>query len=154
MDDVGIAAPTLIAAADLRPARASAAIPTLQPVDDYDLSDLLTDAALPTSSLITVEVNPDGTASFALPRAEVGQGITTAIAMTIADEMDLALEQINVTLADARPELVFNQLTAGSNTMHAIFTPVRVAAAIARGRLMHTAVEQMERRAHRHPVGP
>jgi isoquinoline 1-oxidoreductase beta subunit len=138
-----IAAPTLIAAADLKPATASAAIPTHQPVDYYDLSDLLTDAALPTSNLITVEVGSDGTVSFALPRAEVGQGITTAVAMTIADEMDLALDQVRITLADARPELVWNQLTGGSNTMHAIFTPVRVAAAIARERMMHTAVTRL-----------
>ena len=66
-----IAAPTLVAAADLRaapPARASVA--TVQPVDLYDLTDLLTDAAILTASLITVTLNPDGTASFALPRAK------------------------------------------------------------------------------------
>ena len=28
--------------------------------------------------LLAVTVNPDGSASFELPRAEVGQGITTA----------------------------------------------------------------------------
>src|SRR5581483_1575389 len=118
-------------------------IPTRQPVDVYDLSDLLTDAALPTSNLITVQVNPDGTASFALPRAEVGQGITTAVAMTIADEMALALDKVTVTLADARPELLFNQLTAGSNTMHAMYTPVRVAAALARQRMTDAAAQHL-----------
>lgn len=113
----------------------------MQPVDAYDLSDLLNDAAAPTSGLITVVVNPDSTVSFALPRAEVGQGITTAVAMTIADEMDLPLSQVNVTLADARPELVWNQLTGGSNTMHSIYTPVRVAAAVARGALLQAAAD-------------
>ncbi|MGZ6606437.1 MAG: molybdopterin cofactor-binding domain-containing protein [Solirubrobacteraceae bacterium] len=122
---------------------ASAAIPTHQPVDDYDLTDLLTQAAAPTSGLITVTVNPDGTASFALPRAEVGQGITTAVAMTIADEMDLALDKVQVTLADARPELIWNQLTGGSNSMHSIYTPVRVAAAIARGQLLQAAAIEL-----------
>ena len=53
--------------------------------------------------------------------------------MTIADEMDVPLDKVKVTLADARPELVWNQLTGGSNSMHSIYTPVRVAAAIARG---------------------
>src|SRR6185437_8716460 len=126
-----IAAPTLVAAADLRgapPARASVA--TVQPVDFYDLTDFLTDAANLTAALITVTVNPDGTASFALPRAEVGQGITTAIAMVIADELDLALDKVNITLADARPELEFNQLTGGSNSLHALYDQVRIAAAI------------------------
>ena len=138
-----IAGPTLVAGAQLGVQPASAAIPTHQPVDDYDLTDLLTQAAAPTSGLITVTVNPDGTASFALPRAEVGQGITTAVAMTIADEMDLAIDQVHVTLADARPELIWNQLTGGSNSMHSIYTPVRVAAAIARGRLLGAAAIEL-----------
>ena len=132
-----IAGPTLIAGGrSSRPAPAQAAIPTVQPVDVYDLSDLLTDAARPTANLITVTVNADGTVSFALPRAEVGQGITTAVAMTIAEEMDVPLDKVRVTLADARPELVWNQITGGSNTMHAIYTPVRMAAAVARGALL------------------
>ncbi len=139
-----IAGPTLLAGAELTVAGdARAAIPTVQPVDAYDLSDLLTDAALPTSSLITIAINPDGTVSFALPRAEVGQGITTAVAMTIADEIGVSLDKVNVTLADARPELVWNQLTGGSNSMHSIYTPVRVAAAIARGQLLQAAAEEL-----------
>jgi isoquinoline 1-oxidoreductase subunit beta len=140
-----IAAPTLVAAADLRaaqPARASVA--TVQPVDFYDLTDFLTDAANLTAALITVTVNPDGTASFALPRAEVGQGITTAIAMVIADELDLPLGKVNITLSDARPELEFNQLTGGSNSIHVLYDQVRVAAAIARGQLAATAAKQLE----------
>jgi isoquinoline 1-oxidoreductase beta subunit len=138
-----IAGPTLAAAAplgvELLRSPAGASLPSPQMADSYDLSDLLTDAARPTSNLIVVQVNQDGTASFALPRAEVGQGITTAVAMTIADEMDLPVDRVHVTLADARPELVWNQLTGGSNTMHAIYTPVRVAAAIARGQLVAAA---------------
>jgi len=114
-------------------------IPTAQLVDQYDLTDFIADAMRPTANLITVEVNPDGTVSFALHRAEVGQGITTAVAMTIADEMGIPLDKVHVTLSDARPELVFNQLTGGSTSMHTIFTPVRVAAALARGSLLAAA---------------
>jgi isoquinoline 1-oxidoreductase subunit beta len=137
-----IAGPTVIAGAQLLAAPAAqASIPTIQPVDAFDLSDLLNAAAAATSGLITVVVNSDGTVSFALPRAEVGQGITTAVAMTIADEMGLPIDKVNVTLADARPELIWNQLTGGSNSMHSIFTPVRMAAATARGQLTHTAAK-------------
>jgi isoquinoline 1-oxidoreductase subunit beta len=139
-----IAAPTLIAAAELTAVeQAQGAVPTVQPVDLFDLSDLLTDAAKPTANLIAVQVNPDGTVSFAMPRAEVGQGITTAVAMTIAEEMDLSVAKVKVTLADARPELIWNQITGGSNTMHSIFTPVRVAASIARGALLQAAAQQL-----------
>jgi isoquinoline 1-oxidoreductase beta subunit len=138
-----IAGPTLIAAAQLHLPSAQAAIPTVQPVDAFDLSDLLNAAAAPTSALIQVIVNSDSTVSFALPRAEVGQGITTAVAMSIADELGIALDQVNMTLADARTELEFNQLTGGSNTMHSIYFPVRTAAALARGQLTKTAAKRL-----------
>ena len=63
--------------------------------------------------------------------------------MTIADEMDIPLDKVKVTLADARPELVWNQLTGGSNSMHSIFTPVRVAAALAKGQLLQAAAAEL-----------
>ncbi|MDP9093810.1 MAG: molybdopterin-dependent oxidoreductase [Actinomycetota bacterium] len=140
-----LAGPTLIAAVDLgaravRSNEAGAAIPSLpEPAELFDLGDLLTASCLPTSNLIAIQVNTDGTASFALPRAEVGQGLTTAAAMLIAEELDLEVGKVNVTLADARPELLFNQLTGGSNSIRSIYTPVRHAAAIARARLVDTA---------------
>ena len=78
---------TLIAAADFAaPSRAYAdGIPSAPQIPElYDLEDLQTDGALPTSALITVTINRDGTASFAIPRSEVGQGITTSTAMILA----------------------------------------------------------------------
>lgn len=148
-----LAAPTLTVAAQLgeavlAPSPAAAAAPSLVPSlpgpsEIYDLNDMLTHAALPTANLITIRIEPDGTASFALPRAEVGQGITTSSAMLIAEELDLPLDKVRVTLADARPELLFNQLTGGSNTTISTFTPIRVAAAVARGRLLRAAALEL-----------
>ncbi|MGV9890923.1 molybdopterin cofactor-binding domain-containing protein [Streptomyces sp. NPDC003395] len=144
-----LAASTLTVAAELgeaalAPAEAAAAVPSLPgPAEIYDLNDMLTHATLPTANLITIRIEADGTASFALPRAEVGQGITTSSAMLIAEELDLPLERIHVTLADARPELLFNQLTGGSNTTISTFTPIRVAAAVARGRLLRAAALEL-----------
>ncbi|HEX3459784.1 MAG TPA: molybdopterin cofactor-binding domain-containing protein [Acidimicrobiales bacterium] len=143
-----LAAPTLVVAArmvfdDAAPQVAGAAIPSLPELSDlYDLGDLQDLAASATSGLISITVNKDGTAAFALPRAEVGQGITTSIGMVIAEEMDLPLSDVIVTLADARPELVFNQFTGGSNTTRSIYQPVRVAAATARARLVGAAAAQ------------
>jgi isoquinoline 1-oxidoreductase beta subunit len=140
-----MAGATLVAAADLglaRPARA--AVPSgVQVPELYDLEDLQTDAARPTANLVTVTVNEDGTASFAIPRMEVGQGITTSTAMIIAEELDLPVEKVRVTLAPARPELLMNQLTGGSNTTVSTYTPIRVAAAIARGALLDAAAIQL-----------
>ncbi|MFJ4617218.1 molybdopterin cofactor-binding domain-containing protein [Streptomyces sp. NPDC088812] len=139
-----LAAATLMAAAELAAApTARAGIPFPEITELVDLNDVMTLAALPTSGLITVEVGTDGTVSFALPRAEVGQGITTSTAMLIAEELDVPLERVRVTLADARPELLFNQLTGASNTTVSTFTPVRVAAAVARGRLLLAAADEL-----------
>ncbi|MDT9593524.1 molybdopterin cofactor-binding domain-containing protein [Nocardioides zeae] len=131
---------TLVAAAPFVDAPRAEALPTLpQPAEIYDLNDFLTHAGLATSQLIYITIDDDGGASFELPRAEVGQGITTSTAMIIAEELDLPLDKVRVSLAPARPELLFNQLTGGSNTTISTYTPVRVAAAIARGALLEAA---------------
>jgi isoquinoline 1-oxidoreductase beta subunit len=139
-----LAAPTLaIGVQLLDPQQADAAIPSPPlPEEIFDLGDLQNLAAAPTSGLISVVVNADGTASFAAHRAEVGQGITTAVAMMIAEELDLPLAKVHITLADARPELLMNQLTGGSNSMRSIYLPVRTAAAIARQQLVAAAARQ------------
>jgi isoquinoline 1-oxidoreductase subunit beta len=140
-----IAAPTLAVAVDWTaalacPQDARAAVPSLpQPAEIFDLGDMQDLAAAPTSGLITVVVNSGGTASLAVPRAEVGQGMTTAVAMMVAEELDLPLGKVTITLADARPELLMNQLTGGSNSMRSLYIPVRTAAAVARQRLVEVA---------------
>jgi isoquinoline 1-oxidoreductase beta subunit len=136
-----LAAPTLVAAAEV--GRAGAQAPSTQLAELLDLNAVLTAAALPTSGLITVEVGSDGMVSFALPRAEVGQGITTSTAMVIAEELGVPVDRVRVTLAGARPELVFNQLTGASNTTIATYTPIRVAAAVARLRLLDAASAEL-----------
>ena len=49
-----------------------------------------------------------------------------------------------MSLADARPELEFNQLTGGSNTIRSMYTPVRTAAALARQQLLTAAAVKWE----------
>jgi isoquinoline 1-oxidoreductase beta subunit len=143
-----LAGPTVVAASQVvaetaDPTPAAAAVPSPpEPSDLYDLGDLQVLAATATSNLITVEVHKDDTVSFALPRAEVGQGLTTSFAMLIAEEMDIPLHRVHVTLSKARPELQFNQLTGGSNSTRSLYTPIRRAAATARKRLVDTAAEQ------------
>jgi isoquinoline 1-oxidoreductase beta subunit len=143
-----LAAPTLAVGVQFAPGlagprAANASIITLpEPEEIFDLGDAQDLAALPTSGLITVVVNADGTASFAAIRTEVGQGMTTAIAMMIAEYMDLNLDQVTVTLADARPELIFNQLTGGSNSMRSQYGPTCAAAALAKQQLVAAAARR------------
>lgn len=138
-----LAAPTLAVAVrfgvdEANPAAAVLATP--DGVGDlFDLTDSQTAAAAPTANLISITVDTKGIVHFALPRTEVGQGIVTSTAMIIADEMDVPIEDVFVTLAPARPELVLNQLTGGSNTSNSMYYPIRAAAAIARGQLLTAA---------------
>ncbi len=142
-----IAAPTLVVGARL--ASASTAPPMRgipsgpQPSDIVDLNDVLTYPTVATANLITVHMHSDGTASFAMPRCESGQGITTSTAMIISEELDLPVDKINITLADARPGLIFNQSTYGSNTTISTYTPFRIAAALARKRLLEAAAIEL-----------
>ncbi|WP_285592511.1 molybdopterin cofactor-binding domain-containing protein [Actinomycetospora sp. NBRC 106378] len=148
-----VAAPVLVTAAEIGrqtlfdsvPDASAVALPSApQPAELYDLLDVIRDSARPTANLITVKVNKDGTVSFAIPRSENGQGIITSTQMIIAEEMNLDPDQVVVTLADARPELVFNQLTGGSSTTFSTYTPIRVAAALAQGRLLGAAANELD----------
>ncbi|AXB45802.1 xanthine dehydrogenase family protein molybdopterin-binding subunit [Amycolatopsis albispora] len=139
-----VAAPTLTIAADLAvDQQAEAQLPSLPgPADIVDLGDVLILAGAPTSHMLVLEVAEDGRIRLQLPRAEVGQGITTAVAMLVADELGVPLSQVEVPLSDARSELLFNQLTGGSNTIRSVYGPVRAAAAAARARLVTAAAEK------------
>lgn len=119
---------------------AAGASPT--PSDLFDLSDALTLAAMPTASLLVIEITAANRVVVHVPRAEVGQGITTAMGMVAAEELDAGLDTVDVVLDDARPELIWNQLTGGSNSVHSLYTPMRVVAAAARARLVTAAAQQ------------
>ncbi|MFE6054492.1 molybdopterin cofactor-binding domain-containing protein [Kitasatospora sp. NPDC056446] len=110
--------------------------------DIADLGDAMILAARPTSHLLVLEITPAGRAALHLPRLEVGQGLTTAIAMLVADELDARLADVDVPLSESRPELVFNQLTGGSNSIRSLYDPVRGAAAAARARLVTAAARR------------
>ena len=131
-----MAAPTLAVAVQhglldgggLAPAAALPGTPEM--AENYDLGDFLIMAQAPTeSALIVLTAQEDGTVELELPRMEVGQGITTATAMLVADELSLPLDRVRVRLADARPELVFGQITGGSNTIRSVYAPIQAATA-------------------------
>ncbi|RST13244.1 xanthine dehydrogenase family protein molybdopterin-binding subunit [Streptomyces sp. WAC05950] len=143
-----VAAPTLAlvtrAGADaLAPQAAHAVVPSLPAIADViDLGDLFILAGAPTSALLALAVEADGTVRFRLPREEVGQGLTTAVAMLVAEELDAPLADVRVELDDARPELLFNQLTGSSNSIRSLYGPVRQCAATARARLVAAAARR------------
>ena len=133
-----LAAPTLAVAVryGLLDGVAHALPGSIEPADIQDLGDLLILSGKSTEGMLIVLVaEKNGSVSCALPREECGQGITTSVAMIIADELGLPLAKVKVTLADARPELRMNQLTGASNTIRSVYEPIRAAAATFRGRM-------------------
>jgi isoquinoline 1-oxidoreductase beta subunit len=110
--------------------------------DIADLTDALTLATKPTAYLLRIEVTPQNKVVVGVPRAEVGQGITTSVAVIAAEELGARLTDIDAVLDPARPELVWNQLTGGSNSVHSLYEPVRTVAAAARARLITAAANQ------------
>lgn len=143
-----VAAPTLTMAARWglgAEAEAGAAIPSPpRPSELYDVGDFYKQACAPTKNMVLLEVAEDGDASLWLHRMEVGQGITTACAMLVAEELDLPLSKVHVPLRDADPALLFNRLTGGSTAMRTVYGPIRQAAAEARARMVAAAARQWD----------
>jgi isoquinoline 1-oxidoreductase beta subunit len=148
-----VAAPALAVATRIgvdayAPGSADAALPTPPaPADLVDLGDLLILAGKPTADMLVLSIDDDGGVLFRLPREEVGQGLTTAVAMLVAEELDTPLGRVRVQLEDARPELLFNQLTGSSNAVRSLYDPVRRTAAAARARMVAAAARQWGLRA-------
>ncbi|MFB8236597.1 molybdopterin cofactor-binding domain-containing protein [Kitasatospora purpeofusca] len=110
--------------------------------DIVDLGQALQVAGLPTAHLLVLEITTAGRAVLHLPRLEVGQGLTTTVAMMVAEELDARLTDVDVPLSDSRPDLLFNQLTGASNSVRTLYDPVRGAAAAARARLVTAAARR------------
>lgn len=90
-----------------------------------------------------IRINQDESVTAFTGKAEIGQGIKTAIAQIAAEELDVALERIIVQSADT--ELSPDEgVTAGSMSMENSGNAVRQAAAEARHILLELAHETLE----------
>jgi CO/xanthine dehydrogenase Mo-binding subunit len=76
-------------------------------------------------------------------RSEMGQGIRTAIAMMIADELDMPWQNVQIEQAPADPAYG-DQVTGGSASIATSNLTVRLAGASARLMLVRAAAEQWE----------
>jgi isoquinoline 1-oxidoreductase subunit beta len=145
-----VAAPVLTVAACsagalIAPGKAYAVVPSPpQPENILDLGDVMVAATKQAQDLLVLQVTKDNRIVFRLPRAEVGQGITTALAMVVADEIDARLVDVDVPLEDARQDLGTAQSTGGSSSVRSLWDPVRSIAAEARARLVTAAAKRWD----------
>jgi isoquinoline 1-oxidoreductase beta subunit len=110
---------------------------------------------------IKLRVDDKGILTVIAFRSEMGQGIRTALAMLVADEMDIAWENVRIeqALADSR---FGNQKTGGSQSISSYYDKMRMAGAAARQMLINAASQVWRVKADRcytkmghvvHPIG-
>jgi len=90
-----------------------------------------------------IRIDPAGTVTVRTGKAELGQGILTAVAMIAAEELDVGLDRMRVESADSgRAPNEF--MTVGSMSIETTGAAVRQAAAEARRHLLERAARRLE----------
>jgi isoquinoline 1-oxidoreductase beta subunit len=95
-----------------------------------------------------VRLSTDGAVQIIVKHAEMGQGPATGLTTLIADELGVALEQVDYEFAPSNPQLYNNlhmgpmQGTGGSNAMANSFVQYRTAGAAAREMLIAAAAQE------------
>lgn len=93
-----------------------------------------------------LQIRPDGTAILRSPFAEGGQGIFTAMAQIVGEELDLAPDQFTVDTAPAGPDYLIMRgmrFTGGSASVRSSYDIMRNLGATARAMLVAAAAEQL-----------
>jgi isoquinoline 1-oxidoreductase subunit beta len=93
-----------------------------------------------------IRIGRDGKVTLIIPYVEMGQGTYTSMSMLIAEELEVALDQVNVEHAPPDDKLYANpifgfQATGGSTAVRAAWEPLRRAGAVARTMLVTAAAK-------------
>ena len=92
-----------------------------------------------------IRINADGTVMVFTGKVEIGQGITTALAQVVAEELDVSIDRLRLVTADT--ERTPNEgYTSGSWSMAMSGTALRFAAAQARFILLRWRQQSWARR--------
>jgi isoquinoline 1-oxidoreductase beta subunit len=90
-----------------------------------------------------VKVHGDGTVTVVIDRSEMGQGVVTSLAMLVAEELEVGLEQVRTEFAPAslayRNPAFGVQATGASTSVRTSWEPLRRAGATAREMLVSAA---------------
>src|SRR5437762_8893537 len=85
-----------------------------------------------------IRIERDGTVTALSGKIDFGQGIRTAFAQLVADELDVPIERVNVVLGDTA-QVPFDFGTFGSHSVAQETPLLRKAAAFARRQLLERA---------------
>jgi nicotinate dehydrogenase subunit B len=103
----------------------------------------LTGRSAPADLNAYLRIGEDGRVTCFTGKVELGQGVITSLAQMLADELDMALETVDMLMGDT--ELCpFDRGTFGSMTTRFFGPPLRAAGAEARSILLELASEYLE----------
>lgn len=97
--------------------------------------------ASPFAPNVWVRIDADNTVTIQVAKSEMGQGVLTALAMSLADELDADWSKVRVEQALADTQRYGDQKTDGSSTISDSFLPMRFAGAGARAFLVAAAAQ-------------
>jgi CO/xanthine dehydrogenase Mo-binding subunit len=90
-----------------------------------------------------VRIDPDGSITIWMARADMGQGVRTSLPMIVADELDADWNRVKIVQADAHPTKYGRQMTVGSSSVRrGGWTRLRQAGAAAREMLVAAAAAE------------
>jgi isoquinoline 1-oxidoreductase subunit beta len=87
-----------------------------------------------------IEIHPDNRIIFHMSKSEMGQGSSTGLAMLVAEELHVGLDQLDMVQAPYNPRYG-NQSTGGSSSIRGSWQPLREAAAVTRELLLAAAAK-------------
>ncbi len=88
-----------------------------------------------------VRIDQNGVVTLAYSKSEMGQGISSALPMILADELEVDWKDVRVEHAPTSPEFG-NQGTGGSGSITGMWMPVRQAGAAGRQMLVMAAAQR------------
>src|ERR1700728_1289501 len=96
-----------------------------------------------------IRIDHSGKTTLVMPQVEMGQGVYTAIAMILAEELDADFSKVALEHAPPSDKLYGNpmfgiQATGNSNSVRAWWKPLRTAGAGARAMLVQAAARQWQ----------
>jgi isoquinoline 1-oxidoreductase subunit beta len=96
-----------------------------------------------------IRIDGTGKTTLIMPQVEMGQGVYTAVAMILAEELDADFSQVVLEHAPPNDQLYGNpvfglQVTGNSNSIRAFWMPLRKAGASARAMLVQAAAQQWQ----------